>query len=143
MRGFLLPRLQKRFAGERYIWFLGLIWALWHSPYVVYHTLVSMENIPLPEVIMGTVFALAGYTMSLIGQTYIYVWFYNFTKSVFLAVLFHGILNFTTLIVVSFMESFDPSMSLIIALMPWAVVIVLKKIIGKEKFPGPIQSLTP
>lgn len=135
-RGFLLPRLQKRFGGERYIWLLGLIWALWHFPYVVYHTLLPMDNIPVLEMLMSTVFALAGYTMSLIGQTYIYVWFYNNTKSVFIAVLFHGILNFTSLIVVSFMETFNPSITLIMALMPWAVVIVLQKIIGKEKFPG-------
>ncbi len=135
-RGFLLPRLQKRFSGEKYIWLLGLIWALWHYPYVVFHTISLMENISAPEMLMSTFFALAGYTMSLIGQTYIYAWFYNNTKSVFLAVLFHGILNFTSLIVVSFTEIFNPSIILIMALVPWAVVIVLQKIIGKDKFPG-------
>ena len=135
-RGFLLPRLQKRFSGEKYIWLLGLIWALWHYPYVVFHTISLMENISVAGMLISTVFALAGYTMSLIGQTYIYVWFYNNTKSVFLAVLFHGILNFTSLIVVSFMETFNPSITLIMALTPWVVVIVLQKIIGKDKFPG-------
>jgi membrane protease YdiL (CAAX protease family) len=31
-RGFLLPRLKTRFAGENYVWVLGLIWAVWHYP---------------------------------------------------------------------------------------------------------------
>ena len=139
-RGFLLPRLQKRFDDERYIWLLGLIWAVWHYPYVVYHTVLSVGNMPVMGIVMITVFSLAGYTLSLIGQTYIYVWFYNNTKSVFLAVFFHGILNVITLIVATSMGGFNPTISLVMALMPWAVVIALTKIIGREKFPGHIHT---
>lgn len=135
-RGFLLPRLQQRFDGERYIWLLGLIWAAWHYPYVVYHTMASVGNMPAMGLVMITVFSLAGYTMSLIGQTYIYAWFYNNTKSVFLAVFFHGILNVTTLLVVTSMDGFNPAISLVMAFMPWAIVIALTKLIGREEFPG-------
>lgn len=135
-RGFLLPRLQARFGGKKYIWFLGLIWAIWHYPYVVYHTISPMVDTPVPVMVIGAVFSLAGYTVSLIGQTYIYVWLYNNTRSVFLAVLFHGLLNVTTLVAVASMEDFNPIVSLTIALMPWAVVVVMERILGKDNFPG-------
>lgn len=41
-RGYLLPRLQEKYAGEKGekdIWRLGLIWAIWHYPIVIIRTL--------------------------------------------------------------------------------------------------------
>ena len=135
-RGFLLPRLQKRFEGEKYIWMLGLIWAVWHYPYVAYHTIVSAGSGPILAMIISIVFALAGYTISLIGQTYLYVWLYNHTKSVLLSILFHGVLNFTTLLVLTAVAGSAPAINLMIALMPWVVVMALTRILGKAAFPG-------
>ncbi len=135
-RGFLLPRLQARFGGEKYIWFLGLIWAIWHYPFTAYHTISSMVDVPVPAMIISVIFALAGNTMSLIGLTYIYVWLNNNTKSVFLAILFHAVVNVMNTVVLASIEGFNPLVTLIIALMPWAVVIVMTKMLGKEKFPG-------
>ena len=40
-RGFLLPRLQARFNGEKSAWVLGLIWAIWHYPLVILQTMVK------------------------------------------------------------------------------------------------------
>ena len=102
-----------------------------------------MDHLSVTGMLIGIVMTLAGFTMTLIGQTYIYAWFYNNTKSVFLAVLFHGGLNFTSLIVVSFMETFNPSITWILALMPWAVVIVLQKRMGKDQFPGHTNTNAP
>ncbi len=135
-RGFLLPRLQARFSGEKYIWLLGLSWAVWHYPFTAYFTISSMVDMPVPGMIAGVIFALAGNTMSLIGLTYIYVWLNNNTNSVFLAILFHALGNVMNTVVLASIEGFNPIVTLIIALMPWAVVIVIKKVLGKEKFPG-------
>jgi len=134
-RGFLLPKLQARFGGEKYIWFLGLSWAIWHYPFTTYHTLSSMTNVPVAAMIPTVIFSLAGFTMSIIGMTYIYVWLYNNTKSVFLAILFHAMANVANTVVLASIEGFNPLVTIIIALMPWAVVIVLKKMLGKERFP--------
>ena len=135
-RGFLLPRLQARFGGEKYIWLLGLSWAIWHYPFTAFHTISSMVDVPVPGMIAGVIFALAGNTMSLIGLTYIYVWLNNNTKSVLLAILFHALVNVMNTVVLTSIEGFNPLVTIIIALMPWAVVIVMKKVLGKEKFPG-------
>ena len=135
-RGFLLPRLQARFGGEKYIWFLGLSWAVWHYPFTAYSTLSSMADVPVPVVIISLIFTLAGHTMSLIGLTYIYVWLINNTKSVFLAILFHAVANVMNTVVLASIEGFNPLVTIIIALMPWAVVIAMKKVLGKERFPG-------
>ena len=68
-RGFLLPRLQARFGGEKYIWFLGLIWAIWHYPFTAYHTISSMVDVSVAAMIPTVIFSLAGFTMSIIGMT--------------------------------------------------------------------------
>ena len=137
-RGFLLPELQARFSGEKYIWLLGLAWAGWHYPFTVYHTLASLVEMPVPAMVIAVILALAGNTMSIIGMTYIYVWLNNNTKSVFLAILFHAIANVAITVAIASIEGFNPLVNIIIALMPWAVIIVMKKILGKEKFPGNI-----
>ena len=137
-RGFLLPELQARFGGEKYIWLLGLAWAVWHYPFTAYHTLALIVDMPMPAMVITVIFALAGNTMSLIGITYIYVWLNNNTKSVFLAILFHAIANVAITVVIASIGGFHPMVTIIIALMPWAVVIVMKKVLGKEKFPGGI-----
>jgi len=139
-RGFLLPRLQTRFGGEKYIWILGLIWAVWHYPFTAYHTISSMVDVSVRAMIIGVIFALAGNTMSIIGMTYIYVWLNNNTKSVFLAILFHAVVNVMNTIVLTSIEDFNPLVTIITALMPWAVVLVMPKVLGKEKFPGSITN---
>lgn len=139
-RGFLLPELQAKFGGEKYIWLLGLAWAGWHYPFTVYHTLASLVDMPVPAIVITVIIALAGNTMSIIGITYIYVWLNNNTKSIFLAILFHAIANVANTIAFASIEGFNPLVTIIIALMPWAVVIVMKKMLGKDKFPGSIMA---
>ncbi len=137
-RGFLLPELQARFGGEKYIWLLGLAWAGWHYPFTIYHTLASIVDMPVPTMVISVIFALAGNTMSIIGMTYLYVWLNNNTKSVFLAILFHTITNVANTVAFSAMGEFNPLVTIAVGLMPWAVIIVMKKVLGKDKFPGNI-----
>jgi hypothetical protein len=137
-RGFLLPELQARFGGEKYIWLLGLAWAGWHYPFTIYHTLALVVDMPVPTMVISVIFALAGFTMSIIGMTYLYVWLNNNTKSVFLAILFHAITNVANTVAFSAMGEFNPLVTIAVGLMPWAAVIVMKKVLGKDKFPGNI-----
>ncbi len=139
-RGFLLPELQARFGGEKYIWLLGLAWAGWHYPFTIYHTLAPMVDMPVPTMVISVIFALAGNTMSIIGMTYLYVWLNNNTKSVFLAILFHTITNVANTVAFSAMGEFNPLVAIGVGFMPWAVVIVMQRVLGKDKFPGSLPS---
>jgi membrane protease YdiL (CAAX protease family) len=133
-RGYLLPRLQARFPGTRPIWILGLIWAVWHYPFTIYVTLSNISaGTPLPALVFTVLFALAGQTMTLIAINYIYTWFYNRTQSLFLSVIFHALSN--TLPAIPF-GVINPSLTVLVALMPWLLVLVLDKINPKGEFPG-------
>ena len=135
-RGFLLPRLQARYGNtEKYIWVLGFIWSVWHWPIVIVRTMSVMQDVTLPQMIITLVMSLAGNAMSLIGLTFIYVWLYNKTQSVFLSIVFHAFSNIFVFWLSSFLMA--PQVAgLAIALMPWAIVIVMQKRLGKEYFPG-------
>jgi len=132
-RGFLLPRLQARFSGARPIWILGLIWAFWHYPLTVYVTLPQIAGAPFFVSMLMVITALAGQTMTLLGITFLYVWLYNHTRSLFVAILFHALIN--TLSAIPFGQM-QPIMTLFIAIMPWVVVLALEKMLRKGEFPG-------
>lgn len=135
-RGFLLPRLQSRCGGEKYVWLLGLAWAGWHYPFTIWHTASAMAGEPASTMVVPIVLALAGHTMSLVGLTYIYVWLMNRTGSVLLAVLFHALANVANAVVLAAVARPESTVVLIVALMPWAVVVVMTRACGKERFPG-------
>ena len=85
--------------------------------------------------VITIVISLAGNAMSLIDLTYIYVWLYNNTKSVFLAIVFHAFSNVFVFWLTFFLAA-PQAAGLAIALMPWAVVVILQKRLGKDKFHG-------
>ncbi|MFW6282104.1 MAG: CPBP family intramembrane glutamic endopeptidase [bacterium] len=124
-RGFLLEKLQNKFTAEKASWILGLIWAIWHYPYVIY-LYGSLEIIII-------LFSLAGFTMSIIGQTFIITWFYNSTKSVLITILFHAWLNTSTTFILGKITINNPALGLIPALVTWGIVFVLLKKYGAEK----------
>ena len=132
-RGFLLPRLQTRFSGEKPIWILGLVWAIWHYPLTIYYTLPQLAGAPSFVGVLMVISALAGQTMTLLGITFLYVWLYNHTRSLFVAILFHALSN--TLTAIPFGEM-QPVITLFVAIMPCVVVVVLGKMLPKGEFPG-------
>ena len=132
-RGYLLPRLQAAYGGSKAVWILGIIWAVWHYPITISETLSNMTEVPLPAMIITLLVALAGQTISLIGMTYLYVWIYNNTCSVWLVILFHALTNTIPAILLA---GISPTFSILMAAMPWVVVFVLEKVAGKESFPG-------
>ncbi|MBN1878244.1 MAG: CPBP family intramembrane metalloprotease [Anaerolineae bacterium] len=120
-------------GGERAIWYLGLIWAVWHYPITVYVALSTMGKVTLGAAIPVIVMSLAGQTLSLIGLTFIYTWLYNHTQSVFLMIVFHALTNTVNTI---FAVGTTPTLTIITAAMPWVLVWVLEKVYGKAQFPG-------
>jgi membrane protease YdiL (CAAX protease family) len=134
-RGYLLPRAKARFEGEKHIWVLGLIWSAWHFPIVIFRTLSAMPDVPLPQMVITVLVSLAGNVMSLIGMTYIYVWLYNRTESVFLAIVFHALSNVFPFWLFSFLAA-PASAGLAAGLLPWLVVLFLRWRLGRDRFPG-------
>lgn len=134
-RGFLLPRLQAHFKGEKAVWMLGLIWAIWHYPLVIIQTLSMMRDVTVPQMVITILMSLAGQTMALIGIAFIYTWLYNQTRSIFLMMVFHALSNTLGMWLASFLA--EPQIvTLLIALMPWAIAVLMQKRLGKENFPG-------
>jgi uncharacterized protein len=132
-RGYLLAFLQRHLNKERVIWVLGILWALWHYPITIYYTLQSMVDVSPAAAVFTLVMALAGQTISLVGMTYIYVWIMNRTGSLLLAILFHGLSNFFPGVL---LIGAGPQLGIVTAVMPWIVVFVLERKLGKENFPG-------
>ncbi len=132
-RGYLLPKLQSRIKGDKAIWLTGLIWAVWHYAFVINLFVNNMEELSVGAMIPLILFSLAGFTMTIIGQTFIYAWLYNQTNSVFLAIFYHALGN--TFLTVFGGESLAAGpMAIFPALMPWLIVIILQKKYGKESF---------
>jgi membrane protease YdiL (CAAX protease family) len=132
-RGFLLPRLQSLYGSGRAVWILGTVWAVWHYPFTIFETLTNMVDVPVGPMVITLVMSLAGQTMSLIGMTYLYVWIYNHTQSVWLVILFHALSNAVPAVLLS---GVSPSFNILMAVIPWLLVLVLEKLVGKEDFPG-------
>ena len=104
---------------------MGLLWAVWHYPYVI-SLYISWGILPI-------IVSVAGFTMSIIGQTFIFTWFYNNTKSVFISILFHAWLNTVTTFILGNITINYPIMGIIPALVTWGLVFLLLKIYGGKR----------
>ena len=137
-RGFLLPTLQASYAPTKAVWIMGIIWAVWHYPFTVYVTLASID--PALEVPMAAIIipALIGQTMSLIGMAYLYTWLLNRSQSILLLIIFHALSNVIPEMVSRVIEP-NQVVFLLTAIMPWLIVVILEKRLGKEQFLGLAQ----
>src|SRR6056297_301633 len=123
-RGFALNNLQNKYTAEKASWILGLIWAVWHFPLMI--------SLYFGEEITTIVFSLAGFTMVMIGQTLIYTWFYNNTKSVLINILYHGWSNTATAFILGTVATHNPVVGLITAIATWSLAILLLKKYGSK-----------
>lgn len=133
-RGFLLPKQKSRSGGDRYIWANGLNWAIWHYPITAYSILMVMVDVPPAAMVATVIFGLAGNTMSLIGLTYLYTWLYNNTQSVFLVMVFHAATNVANAAALPLLGG--PQFIVVVGIMPWVLVFIMKRALGKQRFPG-------
>lgn len=121
-RGFALPLLQRTHTAENASWYLGLIWAGWHLPYMLYlYRGLPSWQLPL---------TLAGFTMSIIAMGYVHAWVYNSTDSLALNVLLHGWANTTNAVLA--LTVLSPVVPLATAGVTWLFVAWLIRTYGKQ-----------
>jgi membrane protease YdiL (CAAX protease family) len=135
-RGYLLPSLQASFPQRKAIGILGVIWAVWHYPFTIYATLGGLEPGVGAAAAAVVLPALIGQTAALVGIVYIYAWLLNRTGSVFLLIVFHALTNVVPELFAR-LATLDPALQLLGAVMPWLIVLVLERVMGKDSFPGP------
>ena len=130
-RGFLLPRLQERFRPVKTVWLLGLAWAVWHYPLTAIYTLQSVPaDAPAPAGVISVIIALLMQTLGVIGLTYIYVWLYNRTNSIFLMIFFHALTNTLPFLV----PLAGGPWAFLAVIFPWIIVLALRMVSGRGDF---------
>lgn len=130
-RGYLLPRLQRRFSPGRTVWLLGLIWAAWHYPLTALYALQGVPpDVPAVGRVITVIVALLSQTIGVVGMTYLYVWLFNRTRSIFLMIVFHALTNTLPFLAAPPVGAF----ALVAGLVPWVVVLALRLIAGRKPF---------
>jgi membrane protease YdiL (CAAX protease family) len=139
-RGYLLSALAKRCLPEKVPVYLGLAWAVWHYPVTIYFTLQSLSQVTPIQALITILLALAGQTVSLIGMTYLYVWLMYQTNSLLLASSLHALQNTANAVLFALFAA-KPMVTLLTAILPWVLVFILEKKLGKENFPGQFRTI--
>lgn len=121
-RGFALPYLQRSMSAEKASWVLGVWWAVWHFPFMLYF------NREMP--VMANLSLLAALVMTTIGWTHVNTFLYNTTRSVFLIALLHGLGN--TLQSYLVLSTGNMLAQTAYSLLPWAIAVFLLKKYGSE-----------
>jgi len=121
-RGYLLPRLQDRFSPIPTVWLLGLAWAVWHYPLTAIYALSGVPaDAPAAAGGVTIVIALLSQTIGMIGLTYLYVWLFNRTRSIFLMIVFHALTNALPFLAPAALGPW----AIVVGVFPWLVVLIL------------------
>lgn len=123
-RGYLQPLLQTKYTAEKTCYIVGILWSIWHYPFIVF---ISYQGGILAVVLM-----LAGFTLLTVPQAFVIGWLYNSTRSVWLCVIFHAWSN----TVAAYLLAASPAPQLtpiIVAVIVWSFANYLVKRYSKEK----------
>lgn len=122
-RGFLLPKYLETKNPWQASLHTGLIWALWHTPIVIY--IFYNQGMVLPQIVSSFV----GFIAGIIAMSVVHTYFFIKSKSVWLSVVIHAVGN-TIPFLFSFFTGESYIVALIVQLAMWMFVILLTR---KEK----------
>lgn len=122
-RGYLQPLLQTKYKAEKSCYIVGILWSVWHYPFIIF---INQQN-----GLWMTLLMLAGFTLLTVPQAFVLGWLYNSTRNVFLCVIFHAWSNTVAayLLVTSSAPQVTP---IVVAVMTWLIASYLVKKYGKE-----------
>jgi membrane protease YdiL (CAAX protease family) len=121
-RGYLLPKLLKRMSAEKASYILGVIWSIWHWPFLYYFYDMPQIHLFIP-ILLGNV-------LSMIPVAIIYTWIYINSKGIIWPILFHALGNTVPLFIAT--QSENPIVASIPIVVSWVVAGVLSKRYGKS-----------
>jgi len=115
-------------------WAVGPVWAIWHFPVVIQIFLAQGMQ---PAAVVGS---LAGFSIGIVAMAILQAWFYQRTRSVFLAIVIHAAFNTVPLTIVLLFEG-SPA-AVLANLLLWAVVIFLKSRTDRHEGAGNTTAAT-
>lgn len=121
-RGYLLPKLLKLKDAESASYMIGVIWSIWHWPFLYYFFDMPQLHIFIPILI--------GNVLSMIPMSIIYTWIYRNSKGVVWHIIFHGLGNTVPLFIAT--QSENPFVMYVQIVVVWVVAWGLGKRYGKE-----------
>ncbi len=93
-RGFAFPEMKKKDEAYRSSLIVGVFWAIWHYPYVLYINYISLPANFHPGAIVGIeIYSLLGFTAVILAGSVIFSWVYANTESLLILILFHAFQN--------------------------------------------------
>lgn len=128
-RGFAVPELVKRYPAYKSSIIVGLVWAIWHYPYVFY-----LNYFELNLGVFLTILAMLGFTVLTTFGSVIYSWLYLNTKSIFLLIIFHTLQNILPILILG--GVIDPLGGFSTAIFTLIIIAVISKRYGEETLQG-------
>lgn len=122
-RHYLQPLLQKKYSLLISLYIIGLIWSVWHYPFIVY--------LNYQYGLWPTIMALIGFSLLTIPQAVIMGYLYDRTKSIPLLMFFHAWMNVVSYYILSIsVNTFTPTF--VVAITTWLVAAYIEKHYIKE-----------
>lgn len=123
-RGYLQPLLQTRYTAEQACFRVGVLWSVWHYPFLIYLNYSAGTT--------AILLTLVGFTLLTIPQAYVLGWLFNSTRNVWLCVILHAWANTASsyLLAASPLPLVTP---IAVAIGTWLVANYLVKKYGKEE----------
>lgn len=122
-RGFLQPLLEKKYSIEKAGYITGILWSIWHYPFIIFMN-YQMGIGPI-------ISSLIGFTLLTIPQTFVFTYLYKKTNNIFLCVLLHAWCNVVSYYILA-ISPITGMTSTILALLTWLVAsLLIKKMTNK------------
>ena len=119
-RGFLLPSMLKEKTPWKASVSIGLIWAFWHSPIILYVFFSQSLNI------IQIIISFAGFIAGTIAMSTVHTYYYLKTRNILFNIFIHAISN-TFPMIAGMLFASSYGISVVVQVLLWAFVIYITK----------------
>ncbi|NLA71697.1 MAG: CPBP family intramembrane metalloprotease [Clostridiaceae bacterium] len=119
-RGYLLPSMLKNRTPWKASVSIGVIWALWHTPIILY--VFYTQGMTVPQIIMS----FAGFIVGTIAMSTVHTYYYLKTDNLLFNVFIHAVAN-TLPMFIGMLSASSYEISVAVQLLLWVFVIVITR----------------